>query len=110
MKKLMPNPLDGKNLTRDWIEEIFEDYDCLYNGRDTYTGFVKNAVCCCEVSYNTIFWKIIDFDSSDLHSKEAYDELIKRLNKHSKYLGVSEMTLFERDFSILQNFFYEDED
>lgn len=31
-QKLIPAPLDGKNVTTEWIEELFDDQSVLYVG------------------------------------------------------------------------------
>ena len=43
--KLIPAPLDEKNLTTDWIEEAFDNYSCSCGGKrnNVYTGIVEDC-------------------------------------------------------------------
>ena len=71
-EKLTPAPLDEKNVTTDWIDDIFDDSSCTCNG-STYTGFVKDSVCSCLVGSNTIIWKIDKDYAKD--AMQSYKEL-----------------------------------
>ncbi len=107
-KKLIPAPLDGKNVTTDWIEEIFDDGNCTYDGKETYTGFVKGSVCCCIYHGYHIIWHINkDFAAN---AKQSYEELIKRLKEHdTPSLVVKYDTSMKKELFLMQKFYWEDE-
>ena len=106
-EKLIPAPLDEKNVTTDWIEEVFDDCNCTRNG-SVYTGFVKDSVCSCLVGRNTIIWKI-DKD----YAKDAglsYTELLKRLREHdTPPLVVKYDTSMKETLLLGQRFFFRDD-
>lgn len=79
-KKLIPAPIDNKNVMKDWIEEIFDGGNCIPNGNGMMTGFVNNDVCSCWFINNLLFWEISrEFQRN---GGESYDILIKRLREH----------------------------
>lgn len=108
-KKLMPAPIDGKNVTNDWIEEIFDDGNCTRGGHNMMTGFVGGSVCCCWITCHLIFWQIVqDFAK---HADSCYELLLKRLKEHDtpplvvKY----DTSLKKEKLMLLQRFYWEDE-
>lgn len=104
-KKLIPAPIDGKNVTTDWIEEIFDNCgDCVRNG-NKFTGFVKGSVCCCQHLSNNLFWHINkDFAEN---AKDSWDELIRRLKEHdTPSLVVKYDESMKDDLLLLQRFFF----
>ena len=107
-KKLIPAPLDEKNVMTDWIGEIFDDYDCTYDGKRTYTGFVKGSVCSCMYHNNHIIWQINQHFSVD--AKLSYEELIKRLKEHdTPPLVIKYDTSMKKELFLLQKFYWEDD-
>lgn len=60
-KKLIPAPLDEKNVTTDWIEELFDDQSALY-GKDKMLGFMAGAAVEASWSGNVLHWKVLDGD------------------------------------------------
>ncbi len=101
-KQFIPAPIDGKNLTTDWIEEIFDDYSCLVHGH-TFVGFVDGVVCHCTYCANFILWQV--------NKACAYDELISRLKKKDtdSFHVVYDDTM-KRNNVLLQKFYWENED
>lgn len=109
-KKLIPAPLDGKNVTRDWICEIFDNYDCILGGKrdEIYTGFVDSRPTTCIVNGNTILWHINKWYCSVYTLKEVYENLIKRLKEHdTPPLVVKYDTSMKDELILLQQFFFE---
>lgn len=107
-KKLIPAPIDEKNVTSDWIEEIFDDNNYTYDGRNMYVGFVMGSVCCCMYHKNRIFWQIVqDFAKKAL---ESYNELLRRLREHDEppIVVKYDTSLYDR-LLLLQQFYFEDE-
>lgn len=60
-KKLIPAPLDDKNVTTDWIEELFDDQSALYS-KDKLFGFMAGAAMQASWSSNELHWKVLDGD------------------------------------------------
>ena len=58
-KKLIPAPLDEKNVTTDWIEEMFDDQSALY-GKNKMLGFMAGAAMQASWSGNMLKWKVLD--------------------------------------------------
>ncbi len=107
-KKLIPAPLDEKNVTTDWIESVFDYYDYTYDGKNTYTGFVKGSVCCCVYHGNHIIWHINQHYS--VNAKQSYEELIKRLHEFDTApLVVKYDTSMREELFLMQKFYWEDE-
>ena len=59
--KIIPAPLDEKNVTTDWIEELFDDYNCIWGGKsdDVAIGFRDGYPFKASVSDNTIVWRFM---------------------------------------------------
>lgn len=71
-QKLIPAPLDGKNVTTEWIEVLFDDQSVLY-GRNKMIGFMANAAMQASWDGNVLKWKVLDGDRY-----EAVKRLIER--------------------------------
>ena len=71
-KKLIPAPLDEKNVTTDWIEEMFDDQSALY-GKNKMLGFMAGAAMQASWSGNMLVWKVLDGDGY-----QAKMQLLKR--------------------------------
>ena len=73
-EKLISAPLDEKNVTTDWIEELFDDQSALY-GKDKMLGFMAGAAMQASWSGNMLKWKVLDGDRY---------EAIKRLRERNR--------------------------
>lgn len=109
MKNLYPAPIDGKNVTDDWISEVFDNCgDAVTNGNGIITGFVKRSVVCCSYFGNTIFWQVIKGFGENAGA--SYDELVRRLKERD-----NERLVVEYDDSmkgamlLVQKFYWPDE-
>lgn len=73
--KLIPAPLDEKNVTTDWIEEMFDDQSALY-GKNGMLGFVDGAAVLASWSAHILMWKVLDGDSHEAIMRliERYEE------------------------------------
>lgn len=60
-QELIPAPLDEKNVTTDWIEEMFDDQSALY-GKNKMLGFMAGAAMQASWSGNVLRWKVLDGD------------------------------------------------
>lgn len=113
-EKLIPAPIDEKNITSDWIEDIFDN--CCFGGKknNIYVGFIKNCVVLCEYNDNVINWKVESecFNKEEAR-KSAFNELRKRLKTIDKesFDLVVKYSPFDKDVTCLtQSFFFKDED
>lgn len=104
-KKLIPAPIDEKNVTSDWIAEIFDNCgDCVMHD-NKFTGFVKDSVCCCEYINNHLFWHIPQNFAKN--ARESWDELIRRLKEHdTEPLVVKYDESMKDELLLLQSFFW----
>ena len=74
-EKLIPAPLDEKNVTTDWIEELFDDQSVIY-GKNKKIGFMANAAMQASWSGNMLVWQVLDGDAYRAFMKlnERYKE------------------------------------
>lgn len=63
-KRLIPAPLDGKNVTTDWIEELFDEQSALY-GSHKMLGFMAGATVQASWCENRLLWTVLDGDPHD---------------------------------------------
>lgn len=104
-KDLIPAPIDGKNVMRDWIEEIFDGCDCTFDGKNQHTGFVKGSACSCIYLNNNLFWQLHQNFCRDASS--SYEELVRRLKEHdTPTLVVKYDDSMKSDLLLLQRFFF----
>ena len=54
-KGLIPAPIDNKNVTTDWIEEIFDFQTCVWN-KKTAVGFIDNEPVIVSWENNILLW------------------------------------------------------
>lgn len=76
-KKLIPAPIDNKNVTTDWIEEVFDYQTCIWGKRESAIGFIHDRPVVAEWSENNLFWKFVEEESID--GSDHLEELRKRL-------------------------------
>ena len=107
-KKLVPAPIDEKNITSDWIEEIFDDCNCTHFGR-MLTGFVAGSACSCIYQKNNIYWEIHKFFC--VEESKAYNELIRRLKEQDvvPYIVVKYDDSLSKELMLKQSFFFVEE-
>ena len=113
-ERLIPAPIDEKNITSDWIEDIFDN--CCYGGKknNIYVGFIRDCVILCEYHNNIINWKVESECFNGKSAREdAFNELRKRLeilDKENDGLVVKYSPFSEGVLCIEQRFFFKDED
>lgn len=71
-RKTYPAPIDGKNVTTDWIEDIFDMADFTRDGK-CMVGFVSHYPVLVAWSDNYIVWQAV------LGGENCLDVLEKRL-------------------------------
>ena len=78
-KRLVPAPIDEKNVTTDWIENIFDCQSCVY-GKGAAVGFINDKPVFAKWSANVILWQFPN-EVSILKTEEL-DVLQKRLKAY----------------------------
>ena len=68
--------IDGKNVSADWIEEIFDDFIRYGNNAESYIGVINDTPCGCTVYKTHILWWIKKTQSN---AKTAYNTMMCRL-------------------------------
>lgn len=68
--KLIPAPIDERNVTSDWIYEMFDLGDCV-DDNGTYVGFINHVPALCQVTNNEVTFS---FPKSSFFSFERMDE------------------------------------
>lgn len=56
-KKLIKAPIDEKNITSDWIQDVFDNFNCVQCG-EKYAGFINGVPAWCEIHDNFISWEL----------------------------------------------------
>ncbi len=102
-KKLIPAPIDEKNITSDWIEEIFDNYTCTWR-KDCAVGFINNVAVMAAWSSNILMWKFME----EANLEESYAVLKDRLSRYDGQTSVIEKKRRVGNM-LIQQFFFEDE-
>ena len=55
-KELIPAPIDGKNVSTDWIQDVFDNQSCVWNGQKAI-GFINNHPVLVAWSDNILLWQ-----------------------------------------------------
>ena len=78
--KLIPAPLDEKNVTTDWIEMVFDDYNCTCGGHKdrSYVGFVNECAVLARIHNNSLWWNIMHWKYNDDKVQETYRILLEK--------------------------------
>ena len=84
--KLIPAPIDGKNIMEDWIEEIF-DGQCCCQSKDTYIGFINGLPIKADIKDNQIYWSMLrSYVCFGSPSEQEVKDMITERNKRLMYL------------------------
>ena len=103
--------INGKDVTTDWIEEIFDD--CTVGGynADIYVGFICNVPIVCKVNESYLTWEILSYYNNTDEFIATYDELISRLKKRDAEdenicSEINDITYEICDNSVIEQVFY----
>lgn len=111
-ENLIPAPIDEKNISSDWIEDVFDR--CVFGGSNSnvFTGFIKDCLVSAKFVDNILWWKVEqDFFNLGEEREQAFTELKKRLKEYEK----EETPVVEKDYFydkklvISQHFFFVEE-
>ena len=106
-EKLIPAPIDDKNVMTDWIEEMFDDGSCItdYN-HNRIIGFIEQCPVLVKWYRNRIEWKFVDRDNDN---SKGVDSLWKKLEKKAKANPELIQDPSVIGDGIAQNFYWRDE-
>ena len=111
-KNLVPAPIDNKNVTTDWIPEIFDFGDCTtVNCKDSQwrvCGYVNCELVECIYYHggNKVYWSIYALYSV-LDNTKA--ELMKRLKKYETDESNIYSEFDEKETSVCQKFYWKED-
>lgn len=77
-KKLIPAPIDNKNVMQDWIEEIFDYQTCIWGEKNRAIGFIHEQPVLATWGGNTLLWKFTE--ESTIEDSDHLAVLRDRLN------------------------------
>ena len=111
-ENLIEAPIDEKNVSSDWIEEVF---DCVWRGgrkTNTYTGFIGHCLVSCKYSGNKLHWQVeSQFFNVGEDILGTYNELRRRLtvrDQEDQNLVVKNY-YYDKKFVIVQHFFFKED-
>lgn len=106
-KNLIPAPIDNKNVTTDWIEEVFDFQTCLYN-KNKAVGFIDNEPVLATWQNNILLWNF--HLETKIENSKHLTVLKKRLAEYHDPDG----NLFEEFVvvgnTLMQKFYWKNED
>jgi hypothetical protein len=109
-KKIIPAPIDGKNVGTDWMDAVFDSADVVEHRR-MMLGFIWNCVVYAEWHDNTITWRVMQ-DIGQGDSIGAYHILNERL----KEMESDEQNIFSRiqhgelgKLELVQSFYFKED-
>ena len=106
-KALVPALLDEKDITTDWIQDVFDDYSCVWGARKSAVGYVCEQPVLVAWSDNDLLWKFMEQNTIE----------------HSNFLAVlkDRLSIYDENEGLVikskvignlywQKFYWEDED
>ena len=73
--------INGKDISSDWIEEIFDEFLRYGDSGKHYLGVIQDVPCGCVVSSYAIVWWMDYYLDIEFKAVKAYNELHRRLRK-----------------------------
>jgi len=105
-EKLIPAPIDNKNVMRDWISDVFDCGDCTENdGR--ILGFIGHSPAMASWRDNLLIWSF--FDESYIERTDAIKILKQRLIEYEVANPELVTKRSEDSHGIVQRFYRRDE-
>ena len=77
LDRLIPAPIDEKNIVSDWIYEMFDMGSCIVDGV-TYVGFIGRVPAFCRTIENTANFML---PRSGLYTQEQMDSAFAQLDE-----------------------------
>lgn len=111
-QKLIPAPLDEKNVTTDWISDIFDGYgdyvEC--QNRNCGVGFVNDCPVFVSWHDNVLTWRIVENNINNY--EQTVDVIKKRLKEYEvddPDIGIFSTIESYGSSAIRQKFYFKDE-
>ena len=103
--KLIPAPIDNKNVMTDWIEEIF-DFQTAVRRKKTMVGFIADEPAVARWNDNVLIWTFPLWPTLTIEDSKPLEELKKRLKVYDD-ANVELITIDNVDrHSLMQKFFW----
>lgn len=105
MERIIKAPIDEKNVTSDWIEEVF-DYSVMID--NVCTGFIRDCLVTCKYESNNLYWEVETmFFNIGKDADAAFTELKNRLETFDDDDSLFVRThIYERKKCLVQQFFF----
>ena len=96
--------IDGKNVTTDWVEEMFDSFECIKRNNE-FLGYCMGNVLYAVYCANVITWEILDGMNKSL-AVVALEERLK--GRESEEQGIySEIT--RHGYVLVQRFYFKED-
>lgn len=112
-----PAFIDEKDVTTDWIEMVFDDYNCTCGGHKdrSYVGFVNECAVLARIHNNSLWWNIMPEQYTEDKVQETYSILLERLKEYdssddSTGLYCEYWDRLKHDGCLVQEFYFKDND
>ena len=56
-KELIPAPIDNKNVTTDWIEDVFDNQSCIWGKKNSAVGYINEEPVIAAWDRNLLLWQ-----------------------------------------------------
>ena len=56
-KELIPAPIDNKNVTTDWIEDVFDNQSCIWGENKSAVGYINEEPVIAAWDRNLLLWQ-----------------------------------------------------
>ena len=106
MERIIKAPIDEKNVTSNWIEEVFDQSVMIDN---VCTGFIRDCLVTCKYEDNNLYWEVETmFFNIGKDADAAFTELKKRLKTFADDEGylIERTHIYERKKCLVQQFFF----
>ena len=101
MKKIIA-PIDEKNVFTDWIEDVFDNLNCVQNGRQAL-GFINDDPVYAYWEKNCITWRCVEGNGD-------YESIVSEIKNRLADFEDPNSNLFSECYTIghavVQNFFF----
>ena len=113
----IPAFFDDKDVTTDWIEMVFDDYNCTCGGHKgrSYVGFVNECAVLARIHNNSLWWNIMPEQYTEDKVQETYSILLERLKEYDSSddntgLYCEYWDLLKHDGCLVQELYFKDND
>ena len=98
--------IDGKDVTTDWIEEVFDNFECIKRKKE-FLGYLMGNVLYAVCWGNMITWEILDGNEKDF----AFDVLKHHLEglESDEQNIYSEISANLKNHTIIQKFYFKED-